>query len=173
MSEAVLSSVIAAEEDEVGYYDVIQPVDGVATYDGDFAAWAFDQAKRLRALKSNDLDIKNLAEEIEDLGKGVVNKLESLLKVVLLHLLKWDHQPLFRGSSWEVSVSKARRQIAKHLRRHPSLKAICDQAVVEAYDDARYDAAEETGMALKHFPVVNPYDWDAIMDRALKRSDPE
>lgn len=100
----------------MGYFDKIKPIDGIATYKDDYAAWAFDQAKRLRALKSNDLDIENLAEEIESLGKGEVNKLESLLSLIMLHMLKWDHQPVFRSVSWESSISKGRVQLTRQLR---------------------------------------------------------
>ena len=157
----------------MGYYDVIQPVDGDASYDGDFAAWAFDQARRLRAMKSNDIDVANLAEEIEDLGKSVVSKMESLIRIILLHLLKWDHQPLFRSASWEISINRSRRELIKHLKKHPSLKAIRDAAVVDVYEDARFAAAEETGMSLKHFPENNPYSWDQIMTREVSRLDPE
>ena len=47
-----------------------------------------------------ELDIANLAEEIEDIGKSLKRELESHLKVLLVHLLKWKYQPELRGNSW-------------------------------------------------------------------------
>ena len=40
-------------------------------YDTDFLAWSKQQAEALRAAMRNGLDLGNLAEEIEDLGKSV------------------------------------------------------------------------------------------------------
>ena len=172
MSQGVLSSA-PDEEAAVDYYDVIQPINGNASYDGDFAAWAFDQARRLRALKSNDIDIDNVAEEIESLGKGEVNKLESFLRLILLHLLKWDNQPSHRSKSWAQSISTHRRHAAKQLRKNPSLKAVLDEAVEDAYDLAVGDAVRETGLSEKRFPETSPYNFDTIMNRELRLDDPE
>ena len=157
----------------MGYYDAIKPIDGVATYDGDFAAWAFEQARRIRALRSNDIDIANIAEEIESLGKGEVSKLESLIEVILLHLLKWDYQPLLRSASWEISVHKCRHQVERHLRENPSLKPVLAAVVTDAYAGARFEAAKETGLPLQLFPAEIPYGWEEISQRQLNRFDPD
>ena len=157
----------------MGYYDAVKPIDGVATYDGDFAAWAFEQARRIRALRSNDIDIANIAEEIESLGRGEANKLASFLRLILLHLLKWDHQAGFRSKSWRASVTVHRRHAAKQLRENPSLKAILDDEIAEAYEFALLEAVKETGLSVKRFPEINPYNFDAIMNRELRLDDPE
>lgn len=172
MSEVVLSSA-EVEEGEVGYFDIIQPVDGDASYDGDFAAWAFDQAKRLRALQSNDIDVANIAEEIESLGKGEVSKLESFLRLIVLHMLKWDYQSRYRGASWEKSIRISRRHVTRHLKANPSLKPVLSTAIADAYEDARDEAAAETGFPEKYFPEANPYSFETIMTRELKLMDPE
>ena len=157
----------------MGYYDVIQPIDGDASYDGDFTAWAFDQARRLRALQSNDIDVANIAEEIEDLGKGEVNKLESFLRLILLHILKWDNQPSYRSKSWARSIVSHRRHATKQLRKNPSLKAVLDETIEDAYDMAVTDAVRETGLGANSFPETNPYTFDTIMNRELRLDDPE
>ncbi len=172
MSKSVLVS-LEGEEAAVGYYDVIMPVDGVASHDGDFTAWAFEQARRIRALRSNDIDIQNIAEEIESLGKGEVSKLESLLTIVVLHLLKWDCQPTYRSRSWIDSIDEHRRRVVKHLRANPSLKAVLEQEIEEAFMAARFEAMKETGLGRTSFPLNNPYDFDTIMTRELKLDDPE
>jgi len=157
----------------MGYWDRIQPVDGDVSYRGDFTAWAFDQARRLRALKSNDIDIENVAEEIESLGKGEVNKLESFLRLIQLHLLKWDNQPSHRSQSWAQSIAIHRRHAAKQLRKNPSLKTVLDETIEDAYDLAVGDAVRETGLSEKRFPETSPYTFDTIMNRELWLDDPE
>ena len=46
-------------------------------YDTDFAAWAAEQAGLLRAGLVNSIDFRNLAEEIEDMGKSEQRAMES------------------------------------------------------------------------------------------------
>ena len=54
-------------------------------YETDTHAWAFEQARRLRAGKA--VHIENLAEEIEDSGKQQKQTLVSNLEVLLMHKL--------------------------------------------------------------------------------------
>jgi pyridoxine/pyridoxamine 5'-phosphate oxidase len=62
-------------------------------YDTDIVAWASEQAQLLRGRQCLALDIENLAEEIEDVGKSVQRELSSRVAVLLAHLLKWKYQP--------------------------------------------------------------------------------
>ena len=59
-------------------------------HETDFYRWTQDQAALLRALprSSNLLDIENLAEEIEDLGRAGIKEISSLLRQTLTHLIK-------------------------------------------------------------------------------------
>lgn len=59
-------------------------------HDTDFYGWTQDQAALLRALPrhSNRLDIENLAEEIEDMGRSEIKEVSSLLRQTLSHLVK-------------------------------------------------------------------------------------
>ena len=54
------------------------------------------------------LDRDNLAEEIKSFrGREQFNKLVSALRVLMLHMLKWDHQPALRSRSWVLSIEEA------------------------------------------------------------------
>ena len=57
-------------------------------YDQDFYAWTQAQAALLREGAVHELDLTNLAEEIEDMGHSQQDKLASHLLVLLTHLLK-------------------------------------------------------------------------------------
>lgn len=63
-------------------------------YDEDYYAWTQRQAKLLRALNGpssdlpKELDIDHLAEEIEDLGKAELRSVTSLIRQILVHLIK-------------------------------------------------------------------------------------
>ena len=62
-------------------------------YDEDFYAWAMRTAGLLRQRRFTEIDIAHLAEELEDIGKRERRALESYLRNVTLHLLKWRYQP--------------------------------------------------------------------------------
>jgi len=138
-------------------------------YDRDLYAWSQEQARLLRAGRLAEIDTENLAEEILGVGRNEYDKLESALRTLLTHMLKWDHQPEGRSASWEATIAVQRRHALRQLSDNPSLKSRRDAAVGEAYKDARQLARGETGLSLRTFPETCPYDWAAITERAFVR----
>jgi hypothetical protein len=136
-------------------------------YDHDFYAWANEQAVLLRSGKLSDADVIHIAEEIESMGRSEKRELVSRLTILLLHLLKWQFQPIHRGASWEASIANARDQIADHLGDNPSLKAKLPEAIASAYRYARRDASAETGMRATAFPAACPYSLSDMLDEAF------
>jgi hypothetical protein len=141
------------------------PAEARAGYRGDLHAWAREQAALLRAGRIAEADALNIAEELDDVGNAQYDKLESALRVLLMHMLKWDHQPERRGRSWEATIRTQRKAVQRVLRKNPSLKASLAEALLEAWEDARSDASGETNLPLSRFPDACPYDWAAIMER--------
>ncbi len=133
-------------------------------YDSDFYAWANEQAALLRAGKLSAADIEHIAEEIESMGKAEKRELVNRLAVLLQHLLKWQHQPERRGKSWAATVKVQRRDLARHLKDNPSLKAKLDEAIEDAYGDAVLLAAGEADLAESTFAVACPWPFERIMD---------
>lgn len=138
-----------------------------ARYDRDLYSWAVEQAALLRAGKLSEADALNIAEELDDVGNEQYDKLESALRIILLHLLKWDHQPEQRSRSWYASITVQRNHVEKVLRKNPGLKPHVDEAIAEAYRDARIEAAAETKLREKTFPVQSPYAWEDVMKRLI------
>ena len=136
-----------------------------ASYERDFYTWTLEQAQLLRAGRWGALDRENVAEEIESLGREQFDKLESALRVLLMHMLKWDHQPERRGRSWTLSIEAQRVRVERLLTINPGLKPRIPEAVTHGYRLARLEAAQETGLEKRHFPEQCPYDWDAITSR--------
>ena len=140
-------------------------------YADDFYGWVEQQVALLRAGRLTEIDAENVAEELSDLGRTEYRELESALRVLLLHLLKWDYQPTHRSRSWVRSIDVHRRHAARVLHENPSLKPRVSEAILKAYDDARREAAFETGLASKLFPMDCPYDWPAITNRFVEFDD--
>jgi len=133
-------------------------------YDRDFYAWSREQAELLRAGKLADADIEHIAEEIDSMGRTEKRELISRLTVLLLHLLKWRHQPGKRGPSWEASVRVQRYGVEDHLDDNPSLKPLLQQALASAYRKATLEAVAETGLPSATFPEACPWTVEQVLD---------
>ncbi|MBS9423018.1 DUF29 domain-containing protein [Photorhabdus caribbeanensis] len=123
-------------------------------YETDVVAWANEQAALLRAGKFSEIDITNIAEEIEDVGKSEQRELASRMAVLIAHLLKWKYQPSHRGASWERTIKAQRKEILYGLKESLSLKTKLDDPdwVDVVWSKAVASAMNETG--LDAFPDV-------------------
>jgi hypothetical protein len=150
-------------ENDVG----LAPADELvrADYDRDFYSWLMEQARHMRAGRWEALDRDNLAEEIESLGREQFNKLESALRVLMMHMLKWDHQPKRRSRSWWASISEQRLRLGNVLADNPGLRPRINEAIARAYPRARLGAIKETDLEPEHFPEQCPYSWSDITAR--------
>jgi hypothetical protein len=140
-----------------------------AEYERDFYSWLVEQARLLREGRLDALDRENLAEEIESLGREQFDKLVNVLRVLMVHMLKWDHQVSLRSRSWVLSIEEQRLEIADVLADNPGLKPRIGEAMARAYRRARIEAAKETGLDEAEFPATCPYSFEDIMSRVFPR----
>lgn len=147
------------------------PVDpGARTgYGDDLYSWAMEQGALLRAGRLAAIDRENIAEEIESLGRSEFDKLVSFYRLLLRHMLKWDHHPQRRSRSWVNSIAMARDEIVDVIEDSPSLGHRVDEAIERAYRKARHEASPETGLDPDAFPAECPYDRDALLSRHFDR----
>jgi hypothetical protein len=134
-------------------------------YDRDFYSWSLEQARLVREGRWSAVDRENVAEEIESLGREQFSKLESAIRVLLVHMLKWDHQPRRRSRSWTPSIKEQRIALNQVLEDNPGLKPRIAEALERAYRRARLEAARETGLDEEQFPAQCPYSWDNVVSR--------
>ena len=127
------------------------------TYETDIVAWAYEQAWLVRTGQFERLDLKHIAEEIEDVGKSEQRELASRMVILIAHLLKWQYQPELQSRSWQMTIRNQRRAIQLHLKQMPSLRAkLNDVEWLEIiWGDAVYQASKETG--LDNFPETCPW----------------
>ncbi len=126
-------------------------------YDTDFALWAEQTAQMLKGGLISDVDLKHLVEEVEDLSGRERDALYSNLKIVLLHLLKWEFQRHKQTNSWRASVVEHRQRIKRQVKKSPSLKPYPEEILSECYTEARELASVETELPLDTFPAECPY----------------
>jgi len=134
-------------------------------YRTDFYAWTQEQVALLAAEEWEKLDIANIKEEIDSLGKRDKKEVTSRLKVLLMHLLKWKYQPQMNiGPSWRSTIRTQREEIEDELEYSPSLRREVPALIAKAYPRARRDAADETSLALTTFPTDCPWTVEEILD---------
>ena len=126
-------------------------------YDQDFYLWIETISKQLKAGKFAEIDLANLIEEIESMGKSEKRELKSRLIVLLMHLLKWQYQPEKRSESWRSTITEQRICIELLLEDSPSLQPLLIEIFADCYEKARSKASEETGIKLNFFPKESPF----------------
>jgi hypothetical protein len=144
-------------------------------YDKDFLVWVEATTQLLKQGKLSKLDIKNLIEEVEDLGKRQKQDLKSRLRVLLMHLLKWQYQPDRRSypefsnewnqNSWARTISTQRDDIQDLLADSPSLYNYLSEVLSESYKKACENASKETNIDLTTFPELCPYTDAQILNK--------
>jgi hypothetical protein len=139
-----------------------------AGYDSDFYSWSQEQGRLVREGRWSEVDRENVAEEIESLGREQFNKLESAIRVLLMHMLKWGHQPERRSRSWANSIATQRLDLADVLADNPGLRPRINEAIARAFRKARLEASTETALATAKFPETCPYSFDDITSRAFE-----
>jgi len=132
-------------------------------YGTDFYAWTQEQATLLRKHQWSELDLLNLIEEIESLGKQQRQELRNRLSVLIGHLLKWEYQVSTRSRSWLATIRVQRRDTLRLLKDNPSLKSYLEDVVSEAYENGRDLAMGETDLPERTFPVECPYSLTEIL----------
>ncbi|XFA73622.1 DUF29 domain-containing protein [Thermosynechococcaceae cyanobacterium Okahandja] len=133
-------------------------------YETDFYAWTLAQAKLLKERDFEHLDIPNLVEEIESLGKQQRQELRNRLGVLIGHLLKWDYQPEKRSKSWRVTIREQRREILQLLKENPSLKPYLEEAIAPAHESGLDLVVKETPLDYGDLPENCPYTPEQLFD---------
>ena len=138
-------------------------------YRSDFYRWTMETASALRRNQVSAVDFQIVAEELEDLGRTEQRELRSRLKQLMLHILKWIHQPARRSVSWRASVSAQRKEIQRLLKDNPSLKRQVKTLMTDAYPVALDLAVSQTKLTYNKFPAECPFTMDDILSKDLDR----
>ena len=132
-------------------------------YDEDVVAWAEQQSALLRAGRWSQLDIDNIAGEIEDVGKSEKRALCHRMAVLVEHLIKCRYQPERCGSSWLRTIREQRAQVRKLLRHSSRLRKLMKDPdfAEDVWRDAVILAVKEA--SLDDLPELSPWTLDEAL----------
>ena len=145
---------------EMNKLDPLRPT----SIDEDFALWSAEQAALIRAGKFDRVDLENVAEEIESLGRSDRHQIANRLVVLLQHLLNYQFQPENRTNSWRASILGQREAINALIEDSPSLAPHPAKVLARSYRVGRLEASGETKLPLGTFPETCPYTIAQILD---------
>src|SRR5690349_16569071 len=104
-------------------------------YQADETAWLETMAELIRSGRLDVLDYPHLAEYLTDMARLDRREVRSRLIQLLLHLLKWEHQPNHRSRSWRTSILKQRQKL-KLLASSGVLREHAAAVMNDAFADA-------------------------------------
>ncbi len=133
-------------------------------YDTDYQCWLEQTIAQLKAQDFSNLDLENLIEEVESLGRSPKNALSSYLTWLCEHLLKikyWQSEREGCLRRWKPEVRNFRLQI--QVEASPSLKSFVRDVFVKKYQNGRklfLDASDFD-------PTSIPLEPDFTLEQAL------
>ena len=149
-----------------------EPTEQSSLYEQDFWAWTQTQAELLKHRQWDDLDLPNLIEEIESLGRQQRQELRNRLSILIGHLLKWQFQPHKRTRSWISTIRIQRLDIDELLEDNSSLKPDLNAALRKGYLKGVELAVKETNLPHRTFPPDCPYSLLEVLDSDFYPGEP-
>ncbi|KZL47638.1 hypothetical protein A2T98_22190 [Nodularia spumigena CENA596] len=145
---------------------IIQPATQTL-YDQDYYLWLRTTINQLRTGQFSAVDLDNLLEELEDMGRREKRTIKSLLITLLEHLLKlkcWDTERERNQGHWKGEIRTFRRQIKDELQDSPSLKPYILEIFDLCYQEARKEASDRTQLIIDIFPLIPIGSLEQILD---------
>jgi hypothetical protein len=136
-------------------------------YEQDFYLWIQTTVKLLQEGKLEQLDIDNLIEELDSMGRKEKKELKTRLIVLIEHLLKllfWTEEKDYNARGWRNTVVEQRRQIIYSLADSPSLKSILNDIYLDCYPDARNDTIRKYQLSPELFPQEPPFSLEQVLN---------
>ena len=131
------------------------------------AARSTEQAAHLRRWARAKLDLLHPIDAVEAAARAERNTPTSALRIILLQMLKRDHQPDLRTRNGATSIRVQRLAVQERVEDSPSLASRREALRERASRRARIEAAAETSLAEATVPEASPCGIDAVLNREV------
>ena len=131
-------------------------------FHSDETAWLEHMATLAATGDTAPMDLRNLSEYLSDMARRDKRETLQRLATLLVHLLKWEHQPAKRSRSWDLTIQEQREELedllgSRVLRNH------AEQELARAYQKAVRRVAVETELPEETFPKKSPYTLEQVL----------
>lgn len=134
-------------------------------YEIDDHLWLKETIKLLKANHLEELDLENLIEELENLGRRDKAKVASLLEQIIRHLLLlqyWTEESEYNSGHWKAEIRSFRNQLKRNLTTN--LYQYLENELTSIYDDALGYVIEKTEGKLDNLPQSCTYTLEQILN---------
>ena len=133
-------------------------------FERDETAWLEAMADLAAQGRLAEMDHRHLAEYLTDMAKRDRREVLSRLIVLLTHLLKWQHQPERRTTSWKTTIREQRREL-RQLLESGVLRTHAENVLADAFAEA-CEQADETLLPIGTFATA--WTLDDALDAELR-----
>ncbi|MEH2025271.1 DUF29 domain-containing protein [Nostoc sp.] len=134
-------------------------------YEIDDHLWLEETIKLLKANHLEELDLENLIDELENLGRRDKAKVASLLEQIIRHLLLlqyWTEESQYNSGHWKAEIRSFRNQLKRNLTTN--LYQYLENELASIYDDALGYVIEKTQGKLDNLPQYCTYTLEQLLD---------
>lgn len=135
-------------------------------YEIDDYQWLEETVSLLKNHQFQQLDLENLIEELEDLGREKKNAVASLLEQIIRHLLLlqyWTSEAEYNAVHWQEEIYTFRTQLGRKITTN--LRNYLEGELNSIYQDALGFVKIKTVNAVI-FPSECPYSLEQLLDRS-------
>ena len=135
-------------------------------YDVDDDQWLEQTINLLKNHQFQQLDLDNLIEELEYLGREKKNAVASLLEQIIRHLLLlqyWTTEAEYNAVHWQEEIYNFRTQLRRKITTN--LRKYLEDELTSIYQDALGFVKIKT-TNLVTFPTECPYSLEQLLDRS-------
>jgi hypothetical protein len=130
-------------------------------YEIDGYSWYMKNAQLIRERRFDEVDVDNLAEEVDLMAENYEDKLESALIILVLHLLKLEYRSdwVYDLASWQKSVDEQRDRVNRYIEKSTNLKKYFIELIKyeKVYKYSLKKAIKQAKLDIDKFPQKNPY----------------
>ncbi|MBV8383546.1 MAG: DUF29 domain-containing protein [Planctomycetaceae bacterium] len=131
-------------------------------YETDEPAWLERMVALLKDKEYGMLDYGNLEDFLEEMARTGRREVKSRLKVLIHHMLKWEHQRDGRSRGWALTIANQQDELTD-LLASGALRRHAEEALPDAYRKGVRDAMTETGLPRGAFPAACPWSIDDLL----------
>ncbi|OKH18112.1 DUF29 family protein [[Limnothrix rosea] IAM M-220] len=121
----------------------------------DFYQWLTQIPSQMQASNLPKKDIDQLCRVLKLMAIDEELKIKSTLRLLLLQLLKWQHQPQNRCHRWVETMSEYRYQLNDYFTASPTLKDFAESVLFDCYQAACATMSIEDHVPVEHFPAAS------------------
>jgi Domain of unknown function DUF29 len=144
--------------------ETTEKIDLQSLYEIDEHLWLEKTVQLLKEKRFNDLDLDNLIEELDSLGRRDKLKVISFTEQIIRHFLLlqyWRQEYQNSAKHWQIEIISFRAQLKRHLTTN--LSNYLEDNLENTYQDCLIFVRRKTDN-LVNFPENCPYTLEQILD---------